>query len=265
MSQQTTEDDTLNTMSDAVRQKNSQASRASDTSYIVESHKFYLKQAKSRLLGQLRDIQDAAKAGADDWLADNEVVERGEWEHSLPELFTNILVNLLIETRLSIAASIYHRWEKDLKKKIIGTGRVFHKIKKGRQVVRDINSSNHKDLLDVLSELGCEIRNTDIGRKLDECRLVVNLYKHGAGNAFNTIRNSHPEYLASCGEASSSGGGETATPEGICISDEHLDAFSEAIVAFWKKWSDQVDKNARQDPRQGECSGHALDEGVAPV
>lgn len=241
MSQQTTEDDTLNTMSDAVRLKNSQASRASDTSYIVESHKFYLKQAKSRLLGQLHDIQDAAKAGADDWLADNEVVERGEWEHSLPKLFTNILVNLLIETRLSIAASIYHRWEKDLKKKIIGTGIVSHETIRGRQEVRDINRLNHKGLLDVLSELGCEIRNTDIGRKLDECRLVVNLYKHGAGSAFDEIRNTHPKHLASHGEASGSGGGGAATPEDILISDEDLDAFSEAIIGFWKKWSDQVD------------------------
>jgi|GEM_PF-4835302 len=245
MNQQTTEDDTLNTKSDATRVKDLQASAVFETNMIVANHKFYMKQAKSRLLGQTRDITDAAKAGVDDWLAENEEVAREAVEDSLYHGFTNLLHNLVSETRLGIAASIYHRWEKDLKEKILSTGRVFTTTKEDVEVDTDINKLNHPGLLKILRELGCEISNTDFGRKLDECRLVVNLYKHGAGYAFDTIRNSHPEYLASYGEASGSGGGETATPEGICISDEHLDAFSEAIVAFWKKWSDQVDKNAR--------------------
>jgi hypothetical protein len=49
-----------------------------------------------------------------------------------------------------------------------------------------------------------EVASTGEVRKINACRLVVNVYKHEDGKAFEKLRNEHPEYfkdsLAECAE-----------------------------------------------------------------
>jgi len=68
------------------------------------------------------------------------------------------------------------------------------------------------------------------------CRLVVNVYKHGDGRSLNELRSVCPEYLDDPFGGLS---GEFSDPKykdhtHLKVNDEQFQAFSDAILAFWR-------------------------------
>jgi hypothetical protein len=71
---------------------------------------------------------------------------------------------------------------------------------------------------------------------------VVNVYKHGEGKSLDELRNSFPEYLDD--PFNGSGGAFSNTKyrdhTHLKVSDNQFQAFSDAILAFWRDVPEKV-------------------------
>src|SRR5699024_1799318 len=73
--------------------------------------------------------------------------------------------------------------------------------------------------------------------KLNECSLVTNVYKHGDGASFDSLRSNYPEYFPVNTNYDSL---RNASPADLTASNKQLDAFSSAIVSFWEDIPENV-------------------------
>ncbi|SOO07530.1 conserved hypothetical protein [Xanthomonas citri pv. fuscans] len=62
-------------------------------------------------------------------------------------------------------------------------------------------------------------------------RLVVNVFKHGEGQSFEDLKQRFPRFIPELGSGESWGYVDYTH---LRVTDEHLNAFSEAIVSFWE-------------------------------
>lgn len=67
---------------------------------------------------------------------------------------------------------------------------------------------------------------------LEALRLVVNVFKHGEGPAFEALKQRFPLFVPELESGENSWRYVDYTH--MCVTEEHLDAFSEAIVSFWE-------------------------------
>jgi len=128
---------------------------------------------------------------------------------------------------------MYHEWDKHLRKWLTDEIRHWHD---GETVPGKIWAVDFGKLADLMESLGWKVRGQAYFPKLDACRLVVNVYKHGKGNSFDELKEKYPEYLpdplSKISEAFSSLGYLDYTH--LVVSENQLQGFSDAIVAFWK-------------------------------
>ncbi|SOO02987.1 conserved hypothetical protein [Xanthomonas citri pv. fuscans] len=66
---------------------------------------------------------------------------------------------------------------------------------------------------------------------LEALRLVVNVFKHGEGQSFEDLKQRFPRFIPELGSGESWGYVDYTH---LRVTDEHLNAFSEAIVSFWE-------------------------------
>ena len=52
-----------------------------------------------------------------------------------------------------------------------------------------------RNVLDLLNDFGWDCRSLPSFSKIDACRLVVNVYKHGKGPSLEDLAKRYPEYL----------------------------------------------------------------------
>lgn len=209
---------------------------------LIQGHLFYVEQARKRLLSQFNDIEGEADKAAESWLDENK--HRFNLEYHDPSDFYEIaqdegieFYQLLCEmrdrTRLSVVAGMYHEWDKHLRKWLTDEIRHWHD---GETVPGKIWAVDFGKLADLMESLGWKVRGQAYFPKLDACRLVVNVYKHGKGNSFDELKEKYPEYLpdalSKISEAFSSLGYLDYTH--LVVSENQLQGFSDAIVAFWK-------------------------------
>ena len=136
-------------------------------------------------------------------------------------------------TRLSVVAGMYHEWDKHLRKWLTDEIRHWHL---GEAVPKKVWAVDFGKLADLMEGLGWRVRAQSYFPKLNACRLVVNVYKHGKGNSFNELREKYPEYLPdplSKISQTFSGLGYLDYTH-LEVSEDQLQVFSDAIVAFWK-------------------------------
>src|SRR5699024_9534601 len=96
------------------------------------------------------------------------------------------------QVRLSVVAGMFHEWEKQLRKWLVAEVRHWHV---GEYVPQAIWRANFEQIMDMLEWLGWNIKTQDYYSKLNECRLVTNVYKHGDGASFDSLRSNYPEYF----------------------------------------------------------------------
>src|SRR5205085_11651478 len=82
----------------------------------------------------------------------------------------------------------------------------------------------------------------DYFRTLDACRLVVNVYKHGEGKSLDELRSNFPEYLDDPFHGSGGTFSDTKYRDHshLKVSDAQFQAFSDAILAFWRDVPENV-------------------------
>lgn len=209
---------------------------------LMEGHLFYVEQARKRLLSQFDDIDAEADRAAADWLQNNshrfdpDRHDPGDFQERAYEAaieFHGLVTELREQTHLSVVAGMFHEWEKQLRNWLVREIQHWHR---GDNVKQAIWKKNLGNIFDLLEGLNWKARSTPYFPVLDACRLVVNVYKHGEGDSLAELKQNYPEYLddplSQIGELSF--GPDYLDHTHLKVTDDHIQAFSDAIVAFWK-------------------------------
>ncbi|HEY9017218.1 hypothetical protein [Thiomicrospira sp.] len=227
--------------------------------YLIDSHMFYFDQANSRLLSQFQNIDDEAKAEADKWLEDNQ--HRFDPERHDPSdfyekaldlgcSFYEMLSDMEERTRLSVLAGMFHEWDKQLR---VWLSKEVNHWHRGENTKLQIWKKDFPKVMDLLESFGWDIKSTDFHQKLDACRLIVNVYKHGNGGSFNDLKQNYPQYLES--------GINTLNPftgvnhdyrdySYLKITDADIQEMSDAIIEFWQNVPENVFQSQFTSPPQ---------------
>jgi len=215
---------------------------------LIKGHSFYVEQAIKRLLSQFEKIEADADRAAEEWLQqigqhfDPDRQDAGDFyeaAHDVGIEFYRLLSDLREQTRLSVVAGMFHEWEKQLRDWLVREIQHWHR---GSNVSTKVWSAEFGQIAELLESFGWNVRARDYYRKLDACRLVVNVYKHGKGKSFDDLRNEFPEYLDDPlkGLRAALSSTDYRDHTNLKVSDDQLQAFSDAIVAFWRDVPENV-------------------------
>lgn len=213
----------------------------------IKEQQFYISQAHARLLSQFENIGDEATAAGDEWMSRIGAWFDPEW-HDAAGFYEQayeieidqylMLTNLQNQTRLSVVSGFFHEWEKRVREWLVA---------EVRRWCRDSAAAStiwRKPISEVLELLvGCRLVNPETGyfKKLDACRLVVNVYKHGEGSSLVSLMKLYPEYLGR--ELYSGSELDPSLPYGMYhylnLDDDQVHEFSDAVVAFWEGLPDR--------------------------
>lgn len=209
---------------------------------LIDRHLFYVEQARKRLLSQFENMEADAEQAAKEWLEksgrnfDPDRHDPSDFYESAHEVgieHYGLLNEMREQTRLSVVAGMFHEWDKQLRDWLI---REIHHWHSGKRAGAKLWTANFYEIVDLLESFGWKLRCSDFFRALDACRLVVNVYKHGDGASFDELKSMYPEYLED--PFHGSGGGFSDASHRVFsdlkVSDIQLQAFSDAIVAFWE-------------------------------
>jgi hypothetical protein len=215
---------------------------------MIDGHLFYVEQARKRLLSQFDDIEAEADRAAEEWLEqrshhfDPDRHDPGDFYEAAYDAgieFYGLLSDMREQTRLSVVAGMFHEWDKQLRMWLTREIQHWHH---GENAISKVWSADFGRIADLLESLGWKVRSADYFRTLDACRLVVNVYKHGEGKSLADLKLNYPEYLDNpfkrAGGAFS--GTEYRDHTHLKVNDEQFQAFSDAIVAFWRDVPENV-------------------------
>ena len=218
---------------------------------LIENHEFYVAQAKARLLDQFTDeaiSEEADRAAEESYLQRGRnfdpdrhdsgdfaeaAYDDGVWRYQL-------MTALRDNVRLSIVSGFFHQWEKSVRQWLVNELRHWHH---GEVTRCAIWKKNLGELLDLLESFGWSLKSTVYFKKLDACRLVVNVYRHGDGPSLNELAKSYPNHFDHPLEDIRGAIGEmwfSPSHEYLKISDRDLDEFANAITAFWEDVPENV-------------------------
>lgn len=214
---------------------------------FIDSHNFFVSQAKKRVLSQFDNIEDEVKDREKEWLGSldhdsysesYDIADLYEWIHqqSLEQSF--MLYELRHQMLLSIVAGMYHQWDKQLRVWLEREAREW-----GYNVV---NSEIWKKDIGCIYELFkyCEwdVESEEFFQKLDACRLVVNVHKHGKGVSLDNLKKNYVEYF--CGDGENNDLDHTL----LFLDDSHLEEFSDAIIKFWEVIPERMEESEHKTP-----------------
>lgn len=204
---------------------------------IIAKHSFYVEQAQRRLLSQFQNIKAEADAYGKEWLNScrqyfdpdrHDSADFYEQAHEESIEFYQMLKDMENRTRLSVVAGIFHEWDKQLRS---WTQQEIHHWHQGDEVNKAIWKANFIDVIDFFEGLGWTIKSNEFYKSIDQCRLVVNAYKHGDGIALRLVKKLYPEFI----------GGLMIDPiyinfaehTDLIVEEKHIAEFSNAIIEFW--------------------------------
>lgn len=175
----------------------------------------------------------------DEGIMADDANDTGIWRyHLLSELRNSV--------RLTLTASMYFEMDKELRSWL---ARELRNLTPGLQ--RSISQSGHKgpqkvpypkaaeqvqkkpihEVWSLLKCLGLNVQAQPYFQELEKCRLVVNIYKHGAGSSLDDLKKNYANfYKRTCVSSISS----TDLTQLMQIKDSDLDGFANAITLFWE-------------------------------
>lgn len=210
---------------------------------LIERHQFYAEQAQTRLLGQFKDIEGEADRAADEWLErssrrfDPDRHDIGEfYERAYDEGLAHyqLLSDMRDQTHLSIAAGLFHEWDKQLRDWMVREILHWHQ---GSEVRAKIWSQDIGGLADLFACLGWDFRNQPYYALIDACRLVVNVYKHGEGVSLDDLKKRYPRYLTAHTQQFNE---NFIDYQDLRVTRQDIQEFSEAIISFWNDVPDNI-------------------------
>ncbi|MCM2438505.1 hypothetical protein HGO34_02080 [Agrobacterium vitis] len=215
---------------------------------LIKGHLFYVEQARKRLLSQFDEIEVDADQAAEEWLEqsgqhfDPDRHDPGDFYEAANDVgieFYGLLSGMREQTRLSAVAGMFHEWDKQLRDWLAREIQHWHR---GDNATLKVWSADFGQIADLLESFGWNVRNADYFRTLDACRLVVNVYKHGEGKSLDELKSSFPEYLDDLFNGSGGAFSDTKYRDHthLKVSDDQFQAFSDAILAFWRDVPENV-------------------------
>lgn len=141
--------------------------------------------------------------------------------------------------QLSILSGMYHQWDKNLREWLVTE---IQKWSDSEQVLKKIWKVNFFDIISLLEGPGWDIRSEKFFKDLNTCRLIVNVYKHGFGAAFNELHKSNPEYLDAGGLSGILGPvpGSLIDYGDLEVKDHQIQLFSDSFVSFWNTIPEKI-------------------------
>lgn len=214
---------------------------------LIAEHRFYVLEGKKRLTDQFSDaakLEREADEYSQAWLEkagqhfDPDRHDAGSfYEQAYDEGIQHYqaLDELGNSARLALISGMYHLWEKSLREWMTSNDCIGY-IQQGENLPKAIWKSNFADALEVfecvnLFQQGCVIRES-----LDDCRMVVNTYKHGAGPSETDLKAKRPELFDQYGwraTSSASSFADLADYTDLYVADGNIDEFADAIEKFW--------------------------------
>ncbi|MBJ7535797.1 hypothetical protein JDN40_16950 [Rhodomicrobium vannielii ATCC 17100] len=209
---------------------------------LIDRHLFYVDEARKRLFSQFDDIEAEADGIPDKWLEQHEHLfdpERHDpsdfYEAAIHarDNFYDLLSDMRERTQLSVIAGMFHEWDKQLRDWLVSEIRRFNQ---NDTISSEVWNVDFDKIAQRLESLGWKIRDKEYFHKLDACRLIVNVYKHGNGKALKTLQKRYPDYYRNPFQHSRSRVWRSTVPnhKDVRINDAQFRAFSDAIVSFWE-------------------------------
>ena len=222
---------------------------------FIARHKFYVEQAQKRLLSQFEDIGAEADKAAEDWLEkssdrfDPDRHDAGDFYEAANsagiELY-GLLSDMRDQTTLSVVAGMFHEWDKQFRDWLVSEIQHWNH---GDTAALKVWSADFIQIAELLESLGWKISSADYFDRLDVCRLVVNVYKHGKGKSLDDLKQKCPDYLDD--PFSGSGGAfsdvEFRDHTHLKVTKDQFQAFSDAIVAFWQAVPENIFESQVKD------------------
>lgn len=209
---------------------------------LIAEHRFYIEQARKRLLSQFENIGAEADRAAEEHLAKlsvhfNPDIHDGsefyETAHEKGIEFYQLLSDMHETTRLSVIAGMFYQWDKKLRDWIV---REMHHWHHGENATRSIWKAEAPEIMKFLVAVGFNVKALPSYEQLEAMRLVVNVFKHGNGRSLDELKNAFPEFISD----PLGGYGDRRflfhylDHTDMKVTDAHLNQFSEAILDFWK-------------------------------
>ncbi len=215
---------------------------------LIEGHRFYVEQARKRLLSQFENIEAEAEKASEDWLErsgshfDPERHDPGDFYEAASNAgieFYGLLSDMRDQTRLSVVAGMFHEWDKQLRDWLVDE---VHHWYVGENFPRCIWDLKFHEMAEFLESLGWDVEETAYWKTLNACQLVVNVYKHGTGSALDKLKEKHPEFLhgTTGGHGNLFSSVDLRDHTYLKISDAQFKAFTEAIVSFWSSVPESI-------------------------
>jgi hypothetical protein len=208
-------------------------------SYLLQEFDFYLSQADRRVFVGFGNLEEEAKQFANDEFdrmgrsagpdADPGDYAEAAWDRGINHF--QMLSDLHNQLLLSVAAGLYHQWEKQLREWLADElDHSFRREKLGRAIWKQ----NIDDLLALLMSLGWDIGAQPFLSAIEECRLVVNVSKHGLGPSFDELKAQYPQHLGKTTPPMANHTRDFHDHTDLSITREDLGRFQEALKDFWK-------------------------------
>lgn len=215
---------------------------------LIKGHSFYIEQARKRLLSQFDDIEAEADRATEDWLEksnqyfDPDRHDPSDFYEAANEAgveFYALLSDMREQTRLSVVAGMFHEWDKQLRDWLVREIQQWHH---GETAKSKIWSVDFGKVIDLLECFGWSVRSEKYFYKLDACRLVVNVYKHGEGKSLDDLKIHFSEYLEAPlgGSSSNFSNIKYCNHTNLNVSEDQFQEFSDAILSFWRDVPENV-------------------------
>jgi hypothetical protein len=223
---------------------------------LIAGHLFYVEQARKRLLSQFEDIESEADKAADAWLERNsgrfdpDRDDDGSFYEAANDAgieFYTLLSDMRDQTRLGVVAGMFHEWDKQLRDWLVREIQHWHH---GDTAALKVWSADFVQIAELFESIGWATCSAEYFQKLDACRLVVNVYKHGKGKSLKDLKQRYPEYLDDPfgGSGAAFSGVEHRDHTHLKVSDEQFQAFSDAVVAFWQAVPENIFEKVNDVP-----------------
>ena len=204
---------------------------------FIKGHRFYLEQAKARLLSTFANIEQEADDVAEAYwqvpgaFFDPDVHDEAMHAEDAQNegiTFYELLSEMHERTRLSVVAGMYHQWDKEWRRFLVRQLR-WPGLVPGPRTRRSLWTLDSTEIEALLRGLGLEVWAFPNFARLDAMRLVVNVFKHGEGKSLDDLRLTYPEFVPAVN------GWVPTHPDDtdMKVTDAHLDEFATAIESFW--------------------------------
>lgn len=210
-----------------------------DRPYFLEKHNFYAVEARGRIFAQFcdSDLEAAARQKEQEYYEEagkhfnpDYDDEGSAWERAHDAGISHWLALSDMKNTVSLAltAGLFHQFDKDLRELCIREFSHWLDHKTVESMIWDIGFPR---LIEMLQWIGMDITGKAYYEKVDVCRQVVNVYKHGDGHAHKELSSTHPEYYHQLNTPR--GYGFHLRHEQLEISESQFTEFADAITDFW--------------------------------